>query len=134
MKNRILLLGVVTFGISACNAANEELPGSNQCTDEIGLEAWSSPRPNSDGSIDVSGIVRAPDGITVRSVYVANVPVVRTEFNYRAWSVTISSEQAASLLREGTALLEVVAFASTSCAELADPLVVRSGDAGPGLE
>jgi hypothetical protein len=134
MSNRILLLGLATACMFACNAANEELPDSNQCTSEVRLEAWSSPKANSDGSIDVSGMARAPDGVTVRAIYVANVPVVRTEFNYRAWSVTLTSEQVASLQRDGTSLLEVVAFSSTGCAELSAPLVVRLGDAGTSFE
>ena len=110
------------------------LPSDTACEEDIGLTASTAEKTRSDGSVAVFGTVNARDGVTVRSLYVAESPVAAKEFNYRVWDVTVPADQVAAHTRQGVATLAVIAYTSTGCATLKPPLkiTVEEGTAGGG--
>ncbi len=133
---RQAMLAGVMFVLAACESPNINpptvLPEASTCSAPVAVQAWAAPSVSSSGSVTVFGTTTAPDGVTVRAVYVGGMPVTETDFNFRSWQVVIGADRLAALAHDGSAALAVVALTSDGCAELATPVLVRVGSTDGG--
>jgi hypothetical protein len=108
----------------------EPLPDAGSCETSLALNAWVASPIGAEDTVEVHGTVRAPAGVTVRSLYVASLRVPRTDFNYRSWQIQLPASELRSSAGRDLATLTVVAFTSSGCA--VQVTVPAPGDAGAG--
>ena len=114
----LLVLCGSSCGSSASHSATPD--GGLVCSADVGLSAWVSPATGS--GVTVFGTTAAASDVTVRAVYVGTESVPLTTFNFRTWSVAVSTAELEALQHGGTARLPVVAFTSVGCQQLTGSL------------
>jgi hypothetical protein len=110
----VLALATACRGDDADNKAGA---AAEPCAEGSLLAAYTAGVAGPQGAI-VHGHAFAPEGVTVRAVYVADVRVSRAEFNYRVWSVEMPPVTLLALARDGFASVPVRAYTSLGCTEL----------------
>ena len=125
MRQRInhtkLLLIAMALIVAGCyqpedgKVTYDEEMGS--CSIDVGLTARAESDPT-ESPVNIFGTTNAPDGVTIRAIYVGGTMVPRTEYNYRSWTVSLNLDLLKALAVDGEALIPVVAITSSGCQEL----------------
>lgn len=129
MTLRRLVAPITLLWLSGCPSPGLDpgtsIPDASRCTAPVTLQAWAAGRTDSSGAVVVFGTAVAPDGVTIRSIYVAGAAVQETDFNFRSWTLAVTADRVNAIARNGRAAISVIAYTSAGCTQLPNPIVVQ---------